>query len=241
MRSVVCYLLSFIFCNIYACQFLHAQETPVQDIDLINFLIGKTNFEQNSNFIKISQDYTSLKGENAYLQKQTYDAFIEMYNAALKDGIKLQIISASRNYWVQRYIWEQKWKSVNISSIEERAKYVLRYNAMPGISRHHWGSEIDLNSTKLAYWDSKEGRIVYNWLKNNAGKYGFFQPYTSGRKGGFKEERWHWSYYPLSAEYLKLYKEKVTSNDIAGFIGDKVLDKLNIINNYVLNIDCYLH
>ena len=36
----------------------------------------------------------------------------------------------------------------------------------------------------------------------NASRYGFARPYTAGRSGGYEEEKWHWSYLPLSRKFL---------------------------------------
>ncbi len=83
---------------------------------------------------------------------------------------------------------------------------------MPGTSRHHWGTDFDLNNLTNSYFSRGEGKVIYAWLKKNAGKYGFCQPYTAGREEGYNEERWHWSYIPLARIFLRewnsLYEKK---------------------------------
>jgi D-alanyl-D-alanine carboxypeptidase len=114
-----------------------------------------------------------------------------------------------------------------IANKKERAKHILRYNAMPGISRHHWGTELDFISTKVEFWETEKGQKVYNWLKENAYKYGFYQPYTNKKdnnRDGFNEEKWHWSYFPLSNEYLKRYKTDINYSNFPKFLGGDILE-----------------
>ena len=163
-----------------------------------------------------------------------------MYEAARQDGINLVITSASRNFWVQRYIWEQKWKASKTADKKQRALEILKYNSMCGTSRHHWGTELDFNSPKLEFWNSERGKKTYKWLCENAHKYGFYQPYTAkspnGRNRGYNEEKWHWSYAPLSAEYTRQYKLLIKPSDLKGFLGDDLVEELDIIGNYVFGI-----
>ena len=204
------------------------------------FLLGKTHYEQDSTFVLISSEHTVLRKPNNYIKKETYEAFKKMYEAARQDGINLVITSASRNFWVQRYIWEQKWKASKIADKKQRALEILKYNSMCGTSRHHWGTELDFNSPKLEFWNSERGKKTYKWLCENAHKYGFYQPYTAkspnGRNRGYNEEKWHWSYAPLSAEYTRQYKLLIKPSDLKGFLGDDLVEELDIIGNYVFGI-----
>ena len=74
----------------------------------------------------------------------------------------------------------------------------------------------------------------------NASDFGFCQPYTafgSQRQGGYEEEKWHWSYKPLSAGYLQAYKRLVSYDDIGGFDGWETARQIGVIENYVLKVD----
>jgi len=51
---------------------------------------------------------------------------------------------------------------------------------MPGTSRHHWGTDVDLFSLDNKFFESGDGKIWYSWMVQNAAKYGFCQPYTAG-------------------------------------------------------------
>ena len=205
-----------------------------------DFLLGKIHFEKDANFVQIPPQYTVLRNPNNFIQKKTLEAFLKMWEAALKDGVKLTATSASRNFWVQRYIWEQKWQSSNVPAGADRARSILRYNSMCGTSRHHWGTELDLNSPKLTYWNTPDGIKTYKWLCENAHKFGFYQPYSAKgpglREHGYNEEKWHWSYFPLASVYTQKYRETITAEDLKGFLGDKFVSELNVIEHYVVGI-----
>ena len=211
-------------------------------------LLGKIIPSKDTNFIALDQKYTSKKG--FYLRKEAYKAFIKMFDAAQKEGVKLSVISATRTFNEQKWIWDGKWTGKtlyygkNIATEYpnpiERSKYVLKYSSMPGTSRHHWGTDMDLNSTELTYYKTETGEKMYKWLSENASKYGFCQPYTikdSLRISGYEEEKWHWSYFPLSSLFLEQYKEKVTYDDLKNFEGFETAKQLDIIKNYVLSVN----
>jgi hypothetical protein len=109
---------------------------------------------------------------------------------------------------------------------------------MPSTSRHHWGTDIDLNSLSNSYFESGKGKKEYKWLVENANNYGFYQVYTekSSRRTGYNLERWHWSYMPLSIKYLAFYNNQVDYSDISRFDGSELAEALNIIPNYVNGI-----
>lgn len=214
------------------------------------YLLGQIIPSKDTNFIAIEKKYCGKN--NSYIRKEPYAAFLKMYEAALKEGIHLTILSATRTYKEQKNIWEGKWTGrylyygKNLASLYpneyERTLYILKYSSMPGSSRHHWGTDIDLNSTELNYFKSGKGLKVYNWLKENAGKYGFCQPYTKkdSSRVGFEEEKWHWSYTSLSSKFLACYKRQITYSDLTDFAGYETAIKVKLIEDYVsgINKDC---
>lgn len=211
-------------------------------------LIGKFAPELRADFKQLPLEYTAGK-PGLYLRDEAFEAFVRMREAAWNDGVRLTVISATRNFVWQKGIWEAKWNGtresggVNVSTIAdpvERARAILRYSSMPGTSRHHWGTDIDLNSLDNVYFASGEGEKVYRWLTEHAYDFGFAQPYTAysdGRTCGYQEEKWHWSYLPLSVLMLYAYTNEVTLSDIAGFAGSDTAAALDVINVYVLGIN----
>jgi hypothetical protein len=111
---------------------------------------------------------------------------------------------------------------------------------MPSTSRHHWGTDMDLNALENSFFESGDGLKIYQWLTTHAEQYGFCQPYTSksGGRSGYEEEKWHWSYLPLSGQFLQEYTRNVTYKDIKGFAGSEVAASLDVIRNYVGGVAC---
>lgn len=60
--------------------------------------------------------------------------------------------------------------------------------AIPGTSNHGWGLALDLGSRVNSF-----GTAEHEWMRANAGKYGWEHPFWA-RKGGGREEAWHWEF-----------------------------------------------
>lgn len=200
-----------------------------------NFVLGKFDYKTHDLFKKVSPIHTS---KTIYLNKEVYTAFLKMHVKAKTDGINLKIISGTRNFVEQKAIWERKWKKYNHLKSFDRAKKILEYSSMPSTSRHHWGTDIDLNNFTNSYFETGQGKNEYEWLLKHANSFGFYQVYTDKSTGrtGYNLERWHWSYMPLANEYLRFYNKHIEYSDIQGFEGSEYADKLDIITNYVNGI-----
>jgi LAS superfamily LD-carboxypeptidase LdcB len=212
------------------------------DTLLIKYLLGKIDYTKDPYFTSVSTEHCT---KPTYLHKETYKKFKEMFTAAKKDGVILKIISGTRNFNEQKGIWERKW-ATNIKTMDSisAAKKILLYSSMPTTSRHHWGTDMDINSLENGYFESGQGLKEYNWLKKNASKYGFCQVYTDKKtvaRDGYQLEKWHWSYIPLASQYLKKYNELINYSLIKGFQASNLAAKLRSIEDYVNGIDkkCY--
>ncbi|WP_400078483.1 M15 family metallopeptidase [Winogradskyella sp. R77965] len=199
------------------------------------FVLGKFEYRVDTTFTKVNSEHSA---KTLYLKKEVYSAFLDMLNAAKQDGIVLKILSGTRNYKEQKAIWERKWNMYNNLKPLERAQKILEYSSMPSSSRHHWGTDLDLNSLSNSYFSSGNGKTVYDWLNANANDFGFYQVYTQKDSGrtGYNLEKWHWSYLPLASKYLEFYNDNITYKDINGFIGSELAIDLNIIEDYVNGI-----
>ncbi len=225
-------------------------ETMTFDISSIDesYLLGKFNPSTHEDFTIIDVKYANRKG--MYLRKDTYNAFLKMYEAAKKDGIHLKIISATRSFSSQKRIWEDKWtgrrkvdgkdlaKAIPFGS--NRALKILEYSSMPGTSRHHWGTDMDLNALENEFFDKGKGKKIYDWLVANAATYGFYQPYSKkdeNRPFGYNEEKWHWSYLPVAKPLTLLYAQKLNNDEVKGFKGEDTAKEIEVVQKYVLGID----
>lgn len=214
-------------------------------------LMGKIDVSSHPEFTRIKPMHTTKSG--VYLRKQAYEAFQEMYEAALKDGVHLKIVSAARPFAHQKSIWEAKWTgarlvggkdlSKTLPNAKDRALEILTYSSMPGTSRHHWGTDIDLNNLENSWFEQGNGLKIYNWLKDNALVYGYCQTYTpkgADRPYGYEEEKWHWSYLPIALDMTQQYEKRIQDTDIAGFKGAEAATQIGVVEKYVLGInkDC---
>lgn len=213
--------------------------TNVEAMATSDFLVGKHNYYTDTAFTEIPENMAYRS--KMFLLNEVYQSYFKMYTAAKKDGVQLKIISAARTFEEQSWIWEDKWKKNKIKYPVESdlSAYIMQYSAMPGTSRHHWGTEVDLNSTSDSYFATATGKKVYDWLQLHASQYGFCQTYDSkgmSRSTGYNEEKWHWSYFPISDQFMKKYAQKVNYSHIQGFLGDNTAKELDVIANYVLSI-----
>ncbi|BAO76972.1 M15 family metallopeptidase [Winogradskyella sp. PG-2] len=197
-----------------------------------DFVLGKFDYKQDSTFVKVNFKHST---KEVYLKNEVYTAFVSMLNSAKNAGIELKIISGTRNFKEQETIWERKWNRYKNLTPIARALKILEYSSMPCTSRHHWGTDIDLNSLNNSYFNSGKGLAEYNWLITHANSFGFHQVYTEKNKNrtGYNLEKWHWSYLPLASKYLEFYNSKIESIYINGFKGSELVEDLNIIEDYV--------
>ena len=230
-------------------------------IILFFIIISNFNFSQTNMNLDILQGIKNpdLIGDTIKLEKNTYYAFKKMKKAAKKDGIKLKIVSAHRGYDRQKFIWNKKFKkftseySLNpVQAINE----IIKYSTIPGTSRHHWGTEIDIidenySEEKNVLMSSKfqKDGIFYNikhWLNLNSEKFGFYITYNDNpKRKGFKHEPWHFSYAPISKKMLSLFlksdlKKLIQKNKIKGseYFTEEFIEKYK--SEYILDINPYL-
>lgn len=102
----------------------------------------------------------------------------------------------------------------------EKQREILQASSAPGISRHHWGTDFDIVDPAMNPADWQTGGQFadeYSWLRRNAATYGFIQTFTatSGILGGYIEERWHWSYYPVAQALLEFAQTHQTDIETA--------------------------
>lgn len=225
------------------------QDTVIHDPWPVSYITGKFDPTTHPDFITIRPEHANQSG--LVMRQDAYRAFISMFEAAKKDGIHLQIISATRNFDRQKQIWENKWTgktlveggvnlATDVPDPTERAKRILRFSSMPGTSRHHWGTDIDLNDLNNEWFATGDGLKVYSWLSEHAPIYGFCQPYSPKgieRADGYEEEKWHWSYLPVARELTRQAEVLLKDEDITGFLGDQSAKSIGVVQKYILGIN----
>lgn len=176
-----------------------------------------------------------LFGKDVNLRKEAHDAFLEMKKAAYSDGMDLKIVSSYRNFYRQEAIWERKYlqysEEKGMSKLDAIEK-IIEYSTIPGTSRHHWGTDIDIIDgypkttgdvlVPEKFGDGGPFSLLKKWMDENANKFGFYLVYTDNpKRKGFKYEPWHYSYAPISIPMLKAFRRKnifklILEEDIIG-------------------------
>ncbi|WP_405267488.1 M15 family metallopeptidase [Cellulophaga sp. Ld12] len=194
-----------------------------------------------------------LYGKGINLRKEAHDAFIEMKRAAYTGGIDLKIVSSYRSFDRQQVIFENKfikYTDAGMTPLDAISK-IIEYSTIPGTSRHHWGTDIDVidGYQKVSgdvlvpskYGEGQPFADFKKWMDENSEKFGFYLVYTDDKKRrGFKYEPWHYSYAPISIPMLETFRSKnllqiykdedflgsehFTSGFLRTYITDNVLD-----------------
>jgi LAS superfamily LD-carboxypeptidase LdcB len=206
-----------------------------------------------------------LEQTHCALHYEAVASFLAMTDAARSAGIELQARSGYRDFNTQLTIWNRKWRGERPlldrqSRPLERAAIadadmvdvILTWSSIPGGSRHHWGSDVDVVDAAAIPADYKvqltsaeyarEGVFakLNAWLDANLSRFGFFRPYRTDR-GGVCPEPWHISYAPvaeaaLESLSLSVLRRVLSESNVEG--KQHLLDRLpEIYTRYLLNID----
>lgn len=211
---------------------------------------------------------STMVGHKAFLvHPEVAQDLLKMIEAATEAGFKMEIASGFRDFSRQRAIWNGKFSGelpildsdlqpLNKSALsdEEKLMAILRWSALPGGSRHHWGCDFDVyarnllpkgTALQLEPWEYLDGHQheFYLWLKAHLDEFGFFFPYKEDL-GGVAIEPWHISHKTvgqqccsqLTPELLKseLMKQN-QQHSIAGI--DSILNNLDkIVSTFIRNI-----
>lgn len=172
-------------------------------------------------------------------------AFQAMRESAARSGIVLEVASGYRHFDRQRQIWNAKFsgerpvldaagRPVDVTRLgdAQRVETLLLWTALPGASRHHWGTDFDVidraampegYTVRLVTEEYAAGGLfapLSTWLDCNIRRFGFFRPYETGR-GGVRPEPWHLSYAPvakaaLAALDVDTLAEAIRGHDVHG-------------------------
>jgi LAS superfamily LD-carboxypeptidase LdcB len=197
-----------------------------------------------------------VPGQGCHVHAHVATPLMQMQRAASKAGFDLVAASAFRDFERQLAIWNAKFDAPAAGGAahgeDERISAILQWSALPGASRHHWGTDLDLID-RAALTPGYRVRLVPEeyasggpfaaaalWLEEHAAHYGFFRPYR-GVRSGVRPEPWHFSFAPvaeqarrqLSAALLRAVLGEVALSGKAA-----VLARLEeILSRYVHSID----
>lgn len=198
------------------------------------------------------------------VHRDAVNPLIALKTAAAGAGIDLQVVSGYRDFAAQLRIWNMKYRgerplydqagnTVDHArlAVGELIDGILCWSALPGASRHHWGTDVDVIDRAVLGEDGRfhlvpdeyaEGGVFHRmrtWLDGNAAEFGFFFPYADYR-GGIYPEPWHLSHAALSSAALDLLTPELVAAAVreADVLGkEHVLARLpDIYRRYVANI-----
>ncbi|MCM2679288.1 M15 family metallopeptidase [Echinimonas agarilytica] len=198
------------------------------------------------------------------LTQETLDAWRSMQHHAAECGLSLDLVSSYRSFDRQLAIWNAKFNGLrpvlddqnqhlDIGSLSEleRAIAILRFSALPGASRHHWGTDLDVYSKRLQgdipfdlvaseYGSGGPQADVSSWLRQHACQYGFMAPYSADLDG-VAIEPWHLSYCEIAQHIAReisvtILAERLNQSKISG--KQTLLDNLPMLfERFVLRVN----
>lgn len=218
-------------------------------------------------FGDVDNDLVLIEKFNSRFHKSVIGPLIQLATNAEAAGFCLKVASSYRSFERQLLIWNDKAAGkravlddagiavdTTLLSDEEKMFAILRWSALPGASRHHWGTDFDVYDAahitpdyklQLTLDETESGgpfEKFHQWLttdlENNS--HGFFRPYLAG-VGGIAPEPWHLSYAPIANQYATQLSEtilrtKIQSTDIA--LKDSILENLDKIFQLYINPYC---
>ncbi|MFH1763908.1 MAG: M15 family metallopeptidase [Gemmatimonadota bacterium] len=203
----------------------------------------------------------------ALVHQEVVEPFLELKHEAAGAGFDLRIFSGFRSFERQLSIWDRKAtgelpvldsdaKPIDIRPLsgKDLAFAILRWSALPGASRHHWGTDLDVfdeNARPEGYEvdlipeEVDSGGMfgpLHGWLDTRISAstaFGFFRPYDRDRNG-IAPERWHLSCGPVAVSFqqeltVQLLRETIRHTSME--LKEVVLEHLDEIHTrFVMNI-----
>jgi LAS superfamily LD-carboxypeptidase LdcB len=189
---------------------------------------------------RVRSHVLDLPDSGAILHPNAATALLGLRAAALESDIDLVPVSSFRSFQHQLTIWNDKFhgrrplldqhgRSLDraVMTEEQVVHAILLWSALPGASRHHWGTDIDVIDRTALPQDGRPQLIPMEyspggvfgrlgaWLPRHCEDYGFFLPYDRDR-GGVRPEPWHLSFAPVSSKALPALTIEVLAEALAG-------------------------
>jgi LAS superfamily LD-carboxypeptidase LdcB len=167
---------------------------------------------------------TELADPACALHLEVAAPFMALRRAAAAEGMDLLAASSFRDFSRQLLIWNSKFAGerpirdaagmlIDVASLApaERVDMILTWSALPGASRHHWGTDADLidagavspdyqaQLTPEEFASGGPFNRLAEWLERHAPRFGFYRPYR-GVRSGVQPEPWHYSFAPTAEQ-----------------------------------------
>ncbi len=163
-------------------------DTSKNELVLVNKYYKLKSDYVPKDLVSIPLTYSYGESGSKQVTKDTYEAFIKMWNASHENGFYLMVSSAYRSY-------ESQEETFNTYKKQKGEEYALEIAALPGYSEHQTGYALDIFE-KGVVKDEFENTESYKWLQENAYLYGFIERYPKNSENitGYTFESWHYRY-----------------------------------------------
>lgn len=177
----------------------------------------------------------SASSKNHFLHMDVVKPFQELQKSAGRAGFNLQPVSCFQDFQRQQTIWNSKFQGLRkvhddfgnpldltTFSEWEKCQAILRWSALPGGSRHHWGTEIDIfdpnllpknQKLLLEPWEYEKSGYFFElmcWLQDNLADFDFYFPFlTSSSQFSIGREPWHISYLPIASQANNRFNQEI--------------------------------
>ncbi len=214
-----------------------------------------------------SEELTRLtfEGQEVIVHHKVKQPLLRLLSTLKDAQLTIKIISHWRSFEHQSIIWNSKWSGqrplldrhsqvIAFDNLNDEEKFnaICFWSALPGTSRHHWGTDFDIflqepincgyqpQLVPEEFSQRGECHLLETWLQSELERFGFYRPYQSFN-GGVSPEPWHISFKSIAADCQK----KLKATDVAYLVkqhklfGEKViLEKLNnYLEQYVYSVD----
>ncbi len=176
-----------------------------------------------------------------FLHQNVVGPYRALVDLARRAGLDLRLASGFRSFNRQLAIWNAKacgerpvlgcdGQPLAMARLGDFDKVcaILRWSALPGASRHHWGTDVDIwdaaavDSTyrlQLVPEEYAEGGVFYGltrWLDKTMvrGASAFYRPYDANH-GGVAPEPWHLSHRPTAEGFERAMTQTVLREALA--------------------------
>lgn len=162
---------------------------PSTNLNTELILVNKYNY--------VTEDYipenlqpldTSYARSGMKLVDIAKEAFESMSKNAKKEGMNIIAMSSYRSYDYQVNLYNNYVKTDGKEAADT-------YSARPGYSEHQTGLAVDVYNLELPYTSFEETE-EFNWMQENAYKYGFILRFPKDKVDitGYQYEAWHYRY-----------------------------------------------
>ncbi len=168
----------------------HYTDIVKTDTSLNELLIVNKYYQLSSDYEP--EDLIEVPTMYAYsgikLSNVAYEAFKELFNAAKSEGYTIVINSGYRSYDSQEAVYNRNKNNYGTT-------YADNFVARPGHSEHQTGLAVDVADYENSSEDFEKTE-AYQWMLDNAHKYGFILRYPKDKEDitGYSFESWHFRY-----------------------------------------------